>query len=64
MKTRFPGGARKEGFRSTAKVLKFGRRPICGVAECVDGNGRLLPHHTVTYIRSDSRFVPRVGRRH
>jgi uncharacterized protein (TIGR00369 family) len=53
MKTNFLGAARKEGFRCTAKVLKLGRRLIYGVAECVDGSGRLLAHHTVTYIRAD-----------
>ena len=53
MKTNFLGGARREGFRCTAKVLKLGRRLIYGVAECVDGSGRLLAHHTVTYIRAD-----------
>jgi uncharacterized protein (TIGR00369 family) len=53
MKTNFLSGARKEGFRCTAKVLKLGRRLIYGVAECVDTNGRLLTHHTVTYIRPD-----------
>src|SRR6266436_795525 len=51
MKTNFLGGAKREGFRCTAKVLKFGRHLIYGVAECVDSNGRLLTHHTVTYIR-------------
>jgi uncharacterized protein (TIGR00369 family) len=51
MKTNFLGSARREGFRCTAKVLKLGRRLIYGVAECADGNGRLLAHHTVTYIR-------------
>jgi uncharacterized protein (TIGR00369 family) len=53
MKTNFLGGARKEGFRCTAKVLKLGRRLIYGVAECIDGSGRLLTHHTVTYIRDE-----------
>jgi uncharacterized protein (TIGR00369 family) len=53
MKTNFLSGARKEGFRCTAKVLKLGRRLIYGVAECVDGSGRLLTHHTVTYIRDE-----------
>ena len=53
MKTNFLGGARREGFRCTAKVLKLGRRLIYGVAECVDGSGRLLAHHTITYIRAD-----------
>src|SRR5580692_7907967 len=49
MKTNFLGGARREGFRCTAKVLKLGRRLVYGVAECVDSNGRLLAHHTITY---------------
>lgn len=53
MKTNFLGGARKEAFRCTAKVLKLGRRLIFGVAECVGVGGRLLAHHTVTYIRID-----------
>ena len=52
MKTNFLGGAKRTGFRCRAKVLKFGRRLIYGVAECVDGNGKLLTHHTVTYIRA------------
>jgi len=53
MKTNFLGGAKREGFRCTAKVLKLGRRLIYGVAEYVDSNGRLLTHHTVTYIRAE-----------
>jgi uncharacterized protein (TIGR00369 family) len=53
MKTNFLGGAEKSGFRCTAKVLKFGRRLIYGVAQCVDSNGKLLTHHTVTYIRRE-----------
>jgi uncharacterized protein (TIGR00369 family) len=53
MKTNFLGSARKEGFRCNAKVLKLGRRLVYGVAECVDGNGRLLAHHTITYIRAE-----------
>ena len=51
MKTNFLGGVKKEGFRCTAKVLKFGRQLIYGVAQCVDGKGQLLTHHTLTYIR-------------
>jgi uncharacterized protein (TIGR00369 family) len=53
MKTNFLSGARRSGFRSTAKVLKVGRRLIYGVAECVDGTGKLLTHHTITYIRAE-----------
>jgi uncharacterized protein (TIGR00369 family) len=52
MKTNFLGGARRQGFRCTARVLKLGRRLIYGVAECVDGNGRMLTHSTITYIRA------------
>jgi uncharacterized protein (TIGR00369 family) len=53
MKTNFLAGARKSGFRCTAKVLKVGRRLVFGVAECVDANGQLLTHHTVTYMRAE-----------
>src|SRR5580700_569936 len=53
MKTNFLSNVRKADFRCTAKVLKLGRRLIYGVAECVDGDGKLLAHHTLTYIRSE-----------
>ena len=52
--TAFLGAARKEGFTCTARVLKLGRRLIHGVAECMTTDGRLLTHHTVTYMRPDS----------
>jgi uncharacterized protein (TIGR00369 family) len=48
MKTNFLGGAKRESFRCSAKVLKFGRQLIYGTAECVSADGRLLTHHTVT----------------
>ena len=51
MKTNFLGAVQKGGFCCTAKVLKLGRRLIYGTVECVDSNGRLLTHSTVTYIR-------------
>jgi len=53
MKINFLGRAKKEGFRCTATVLKLGRRLVYGVAECVDSGGRLLTHHTITYIRAE-----------
>ena len=56
MKTNFLGGAKRASFRCHAKVLKFGRRLVYGVAECVDVNGRLLTHHTVTYIRGETEL--------
>src|SRR5215813_3666656 len=54
MKTNFLGSARKQSFRCTAHVLKLGRQLIYGCAECLDENGRLLTHHTLTYIRVPS----------
>ena len=35
----------------TAKILKFGRRSIYGVAQCHGKKGGLFTHHTVTYVR-------------
>src|ERR1700684_317948 len=52
MKTTVLAGAKRAGFRSTARVLRFVRQLVYGVAECVDSNGKLLTHHTVTYIRA------------
>ncbi|HAM58621.1 MAG TPA: PaaI family thioesterase [Candidatus Rokubacteria bacterium] len=53
MTTAFLGAAREEGFRCRARVLKWGRRLVYGVAECVSDGGRLLTHHTITYIRTE-----------
>jgi acyl-coenzyme A thioesterase PaaI-like protein len=51
MKTSFLGSARKQSFRCTARVLKLGRQLVYGSAECVNDQGKLLTHHTLTYIR-------------
>ena len=51
MKTSFLNAARHEDFRCTAKILKLGKRLVYGVAECVNAQGKLLTHHTMTYIR-------------
>lgn len=53
MKTNFLGAARQEPFFCTAHILKWGRRLIYAVAECTSAQGKLLAHHTVTYIRLD-----------
>jgi uncharacterized protein (TIGR00369 family) len=53
MKTSFLNGAKREDFYCHARTLKFGRRVIFGVAECVNGTGTLLTHHTFTYARPD-----------
>src|SRR5437879_7454619 len=42
MKTNVLNGAKQEGFRCDAKVLKLGSRLIYGVAECLNRKGQLL----------------------
>ena len=37
----------------TARILKFGRRRVYGVAQCHAKGGALFSHHTVTYMRPD-----------
>jgi uncharacterized protein (TIGR00369 family) len=54
MKTAFLNPARQEDVRCTAKVLKFGRSLIYGVAECRNNSDKLLTHHTITYVRIDA----------
>jgi uncharacterized protein (TIGR00369 family) len=49
----FLSAARKEDVLCTAKVLKLGRTLVYGVAECSSEAGKLVSHHTVTYIRLD-----------
>jgi len=51
MKTNFLSGAKEEDFVCRAKILKLGRRLIYGVAECANRDGKLLTHHTITYMR-------------
>ncbi len=51
MTTAFLHPAVREDFRCTASVLRLGRRLVYGVAECVNGAGKLLTHHTITYMR-------------
>lgn len=53
MKTNFLNGARAEDILCRAKILKLGRRLIYGVAECTNLAGKLLTHHTITYIRAE-----------
>lgn len=51
MKTNFLNAAREEDILCHAKILKLGRRLVYGVAECTNLEGKLLTHHTITYIR-------------
>ena len=51
LNTAFLAPARGEHVYCTAKVLKFGRRSIYGVAQCHGKKGGLFTHHTVTYVR-------------
>jgi uncharacterized protein (TIGR00369 family) len=53
MKTAFLSFASREEFRCTARLLRMGKRLIYGIAECADKKGKLLTHHTITYIRRD-----------
>ena len=53
MKTSFLSGARQEDFLCRARILKLGKRLVFGVAECVNQDGKILAHHTITYIRPD-----------
>ena len=61
MKTAFLAAARREDFRCTARVLKWGRRLIYGTAECLGAGDRLLAHHTLTYVRAE--VASEAGRR-
>ena len=51
LNTSFLAPARAEHVYCTARVIKFGRRRIYGVAECHDRGGKLYSHHTLTYAR-------------
>jgi acyl-coenzyme A thioesterase PaaI-like protein len=50
MQTQFLRSARGEGFSCKAVVLSLGRRTVFGTAECLSAAGRLLAHHTLTYV--------------
>ena len=52
MKANFLSGAKREDIRCNSKLLKVGRRLIYGTAECLSADGRILTHHTLTYIRA------------
>jgi uncharacterized protein (TIGR00369 family) len=58
MKTNFLSAARREGFLCKARILKLGQRLVYGYAECMNGEGKLLTHHTITYIRTDPADAP------
>jgi acyl-coenzyme A thioesterase PaaI-like protein len=51
LNTAFLAPAKGEHVYCTAKILKFGRRSIYGVAQCHGKKGGLFTHHTVTYVR-------------
>lgn len=53
LNTKFVSAARQEEIFCHAKILKMGQRLIFGTAECVDAQGRLLTHHTITYFRTE-----------
>ncbi|HEX6350658.1 MAG TPA: PaaI family thioesterase [Candidatus Dormibacteraeota bacterium] len=49
--TAFLSPARAEDFECTATVLRWGRRLVFGTADCRSLEGKLLSHHTITYVR-------------
>ena len=53
MQTSFLSSAKKHGFLCRAKVLRAGRRTTYGEASCLTKEGKLLTHHTLTYVRPD-----------
>jgi uncharacterized protein (TIGR00369 family) len=57
MKTNFLNGAREEDVLCHAKILRLGRRLVYGVAECTNREGKLLAHHTITYIRPEGAYI-------
>lgn len=56
--TSFLAGARRERFSCRARVLRWGRRRVWGIAECTAADGRLLTHHTLSYLRPDAPEAP------
>ena len=56
MKTAFLSWAGREEFRCMARLLRMGKRLIYGIAECADKKGKLLTHHTITYLRPDREW--------
>ena len=51
LNTAFLAPAKSEHVYCTARILKFGKRSIYGVAECHGKKGGLFTHHTLTYVR-------------
>jgi uncharacterized protein (TIGR00369 family) len=51
LNTAFLAPAKGEHVYCTARILKFGKRSIYGVAECHGRKGGLFTHHTLTYVR-------------
>ncbi len=53
MKTNFLSSAKGEDVYCKGRVLKAGRRLLYGTAECYTAPGKLLTHHTLTYMRPE-----------
>jgi uncharacterized protein (TIGR00369 family) len=49
--TAFLAAARRETVYCTARILKFGKRLIHGIADCRGRHGRILAHHSLLYAR-------------
>ena len=51
MKTNFLRPCIRETIECRARILHLGRTVVYATAECVNSQGKLLTHHTVTYAR-------------
>jgi uncharacterized protein (TIGR00369 family) len=54
LKTTFLGPGKEKDFFCAARIMKLGNRLIYGTAECSNAAGRILTHHTITYVRPGS----------
>ncbi len=63
LNTKFVSAARQEDVFCRAKILKMGRQLIFGTAECVDAQGKLLTHHTISYFRTEHLINKQVLRK-
>ena len=50
--TAFLSSARREDIICVAKVMRLGQSRIYGIAECRNGQGKLIAHHTINYIHT------------
>ena len=60
MKTNFLAGA-TGNLTCTARLVSNGHTVAFGTAETADSDGRIIAHHTLTYLRPGQRLIPGPG---